>query len=86
MCTVSWQKKTLAYSLPSLIIMAKFQPRKKKAVRCKEEQECIKKRLCCRAQSHYKYRKVASSRLPWLVAHLSIFRLLMKGKFDAYVL
>ena len=54
MCTVSWQKKTLAYSLPSLIIMAKFQPRKKKAVRCKEEEECIKKRLCCRAQSHYK--------------------------------
>ena len=32
------------------------------------------------------YRKVASSRLSWLVAHLRIFRLLMKGKFDAYVL
>ena len=32
------------------------------------------------------YRKVASSRLSRLVAHLRIFRLLMKGKFDAYVL
>ena len=31
------------------------------------------------------YRKVASSRLPRLVAHFWIFRLLMKGKFDAYV-
>ena len=31
-------------------------------------------------------RKVASSRLSWLVAHSSIFRLFMKGKFDAYVL
>ena len=34
----------------------------------------------------HRYRKVASSRLPRLVAHLRIFRLLMKGKFDAYVL
>ena len=32
------------------------------------------------------YRKVVSSRLFWLVAHLRIFRLFMKGKFDAYVL
>ena len=32
------------------------------------------------------YRKVASSRLSRLVAHLRIFRLFMKGKFDAYVL
>ena len=32
------------------------------------------------------YRKVASSRLSQLVAHLRIFRLFMKGKFDAYVL
>ena len=31
------------------------------------------------------YRKVASSRLSWLVAHFHIFRLFMKGKFDAYV-
>ena len=31
-------------------------------------------------------RKVASSRLSQLVAHLRIFRLFMKGKFDAYVL
>ena len=30
--------------------------------------------------------KVASSRLSWLVAHSRIFRLFMKGKFDAYVL
>ena len=32
-----------------------------------------------------KYRKVASSRLSLLVAHLQIFRLFMKGKFDTYV-
>ena len=33
-----------------------------------------------------RYRKVASSRLFRLVAHLRIKRLFMKGKFDAYVL
>ena len=33
-----------------------------------------------------KYRKVASSSLSRLVAHPSIFRMFMKGKFDAYVL
>ena len=33
-----------------------------------------------------KYRKVLSSRLSWLVARIRIFRRLMKGKFDAYVL
>ena len=33
-----------------------------------------------------KYRKVASSRLSRLVACPRIFRLFMKGKFDAYVL
>ena len=32
------------------------------------------------------YRKVESSRPSWLVAHFQIFRRLMKGKFDAYVL
>ena len=32
------------------------------------------------------YRKVASSRLSRLVANQSIFRMFMKGKFDAYVL
>ena len=32
------------------------------------------------------YRKVASSSISWLVAHQSIFRMFMKGKFDAYVL
>ena len=32
------------------------------------------------------YRKVARSRLSQLVAHLRIFRLFMKWKFDAYVL
>ena len=32
------------------------------------------------------YRKVASSRLSRLVAHLRIFKQFMKGKFDAYVL
>ena len=33
-----------------------------------------------------KYRKVTSSRLSRSVAHPSIFRLFMKGRFDAYVL
>ena len=32
------------------------------------------------------YRKVVSSSLSRLVAHFQIFRRLMKGKFDAYVL
>ena len=32
------------------------------------------------------YLKVASSRMSWLVARTSIFRIFMKGKFDAYVL
>ena len=32
------------------------------------------------------YRKVASNSLSRLVAHFQIFRRLMKGKFDAYVL
>ena len=31
------------------------------------------------------YHKVVSSWLSWLVAHPSIFKLFMKGKFDAYV-
>ena len=35
---------------------------------------------------YLKYCKVASGRLSWLVAHPSIFRLFMKGKFDAFVL
>ena len=34
----------------------------------------------------YRYSKVASSSLSWLVAHFWIFRLFVKGKFDAYVL
>ena len=35
--------------------------------------------------NHSAYRKVASSRLSWLVAHhLMIFRLFMKGNVDAY--
>jgi hypothetical protein len=33
-----------------------------------------------------RYRKVASSRLSWLVAHFHIFRLFMKKNIDAYVL
>ena len=32
------------------------------------------------------YRKVASSSMSWLVAHFQIFRMLMKGKLNAYVL
>ena len=35
---------------------------------------------------HLNYRKVASSSLSWLVAHFQIFRRLMKGKFDTYIL
>ena len=35
-------------------------------------------------KKYFKYRKVASSRLSW--SHLRIFRLFMKGKFDANVL
>ena len=34
----------------------------------------------------FEYRKVANSSLSQLVAHFQIFRRLMKGKFDAYVL
>ena len=34
----------------------------------------------------FTYHKVASSRLSRLVAHFHIFRLFMKGNFDAYVL
>ena len=33
-----------------------------------------------------KYCKDASSRPSWVVAHPMVFRRLMKGKFDAYVL
>ena len=36
--------------------------------------------------NEWHYRKVASSRLSWLVANSVIFRLFMKGNFDAYVL
>ena len=32
------------------------------------------------------YRKVANSSLSWLVARFQIIRMLVKGKFDAYVL
>ena len=32
------------------------------------------------------YRKVANSSLSWLLARFQIFRRLMKGKFDAYIL
>ena len=32
------------------------------------------------------YRKVTSSRRSWLVANPSIFRLFIRGKFDAYVM
>ena len=33
----------------------------------------------------FRYRKIASSRLSRLVANARIFRLFMKGKFDAYL-
>ena len=32
------------------------------------------------------YRKVARSKLSWLITHSRIFKLFMKGKFDTYVL
>jgi hypothetical protein len=31
------------------------------------------------------YRKVASRSMPQIIAHTRIFRLFMKGKFDAYL-
>ena len=34
----------------------------------------------------FTYSKVTSSRLSWLIAHPSIFKMFMQGKFDAYVL
>ena len=34
----------------------------------------------------HRYPKVVSRNTSWLVAHSSIFRMFMKGKFDAYVL
>ena len=38
------------------------------------------------SQNDLNYHKVASSRLPWLVAHSRIFRLYVKWNFDVYVL
>ena len=34
----------------------------------------------------FMHRKVESSSMSWLVARLRIFRLFMKGKFDAYIM
>ena len=52
--------------------------------------KCIKKQLITLQnfliQTCFRYRKVASSSMSRLVAHFQIFRGLMKGKFDAYVL
>ena len=49
----------------------------------KNFRRCINGRL----SGHYTtYRKVASSSMSCLVAHPSIFRMFMKGKFDACVL
>ena len=44
--------------------------------------------ICLDSKSQFllNYRKVASSRLSWLVAHFRIFRLFMKWEFDGYVL
>ena len=55
---------------------------------------CFRKLLCFNCRTYFQsflilvkeYHKVTSSRLSRLVAHLWIFRLFMKGKFDAYVL
>ena len=49
-------------------------------------QFCNNDGLSSKIEIIYKYHKVARSTLSKLVAHLRIFRLLMKGKFDAYVL
>ena len=43
-------------------------------------------RIASAGDNWISYRKVMSSRLPCLVAHLRNFRLFMKGKFDAYEL
>ena len=67
------------------------------AVVCKTTYDTLFCRLLCIAHCFHiaelvaystqrEYRKVASSRLSQLVAHSRIFRLFMKGKFDAYVL
>ena len=49
----------------------------------------IKKRSALYPQNtivSFEFLKIPSSRLSWLVAHPRIFRLFMKGNFDAYVL
>ena len=52
-------------------------------------QSCCMERsgnICILCYEKKIYSRVASSRLSHLVAHSRIFRLFMKGKFDAYVL
>ena len=54
------------------------------------EQMCvfIKTLICANTNKttlHFTYYKVTNSRLFWLVAHLRIFRVFTKGKFDVYV-
>ena len=41
--------------------------------------------LCGLARQHNSNRKFPNRTTSWLVAHTMIFRLFMKGKFDAYV-
>ena len=47
---------------------------------------CKSSSLMCSKHINLAYRKVASRSTSRLVAHLRVFRLLMKGRFDAYVL
>ena len=53
---------------------------------CVEQRQLKVENTNSMKHSQHTYRKVASSRLSRLVAHFWIFRLLMKAKFDAYVL
>ena len=62
-----------------------FPDGKRDWILCLESKICLKR--CNKgSECENKYRKVAISRLSRLVAHSRIFRLFMKGKFDAYVL
>jgi hypothetical protein len=49
-------------------------------------QTSLERNLFWKSSFSFTYRKVARSRLSWLVAHSSIFRLFMKGKIGAYEL
>ena len=77
------KKVDLIYSEQLLrVVISTFKGQKKIKIFLKHFSNCIEKLH----KMAFIYRKVASSRLSRLGAHFWIFRLLMKGKFDAYVL